>query len=47
MEPVNEASLRTAAAAGYVREALVRDQELRGRPTDLVRLAVSRPRERR
>lgn len=37
------ASLRTAEAAGYGRETVLRGAEVRGRSTDLVRLALSRP----
>jgi len=43
VEPWNVTSLRTAAAAGYVRETVLHGEEVRGRTTDLVRLAVSRP----
>lgn len=37
------ASLRTAEAAGYGRETVLRGAEVRGRSTDLVRPALSRP----
>jgi len=43
VEPWNIASLRTAEAAGYGREAVLHGAKVRERKADLVRLAVSRP----
>ncbi len=44
VEPWNEASVRTAERAGYVREGLLRShQEIGGRRRDMLLFAAVRP----